>query len=715
MTTRREFLKVSAAVGGGLLIGFRLGAPESARAATAEADGAAGDAVFEPDAWIEMHADGRNILTVSGSEMGQGAMTVIPMMIAEELDLPWADFETRFAPADPVYANPVLGSQVTGGSATVRGFYSKLRNVGAAARELLVQAAANRWGVPVSDLRTEPGVVVHVATGRQAEYRDLVADAAGLEPPEEVFTKSPEQFRLIGQPTKRLDTPEKVVGQAGFGIDARPTDVLKASIERCPVFGGKLKSVDAAKARQAANVVDVIEMERGVAVLARDWWSADQARGLLSVEWDEGELADLDDAAIEAQFQAGVKAGGNSARHEGEGADALGDGEHTLEATYRVPYLAHATMEPMNGTAWVHDDGVTLWVPTQAQGSAQQAAADVAGVSKDKVTVHTTFLGGGFGRRFETDFVREAVELSKRVGRPVQVIFSRPDDIRHDFYRPAAYNELSATLGDDGLPVAWVHRIAGPSIWSRVAPSMVKDGIDPAAVEGAADHPYQVKNIDVTYAKVEPGIPVGFWRSVGHSQNAFVVEAFLDELAHKAGADPVDYRRRLLDEHSRERGVLDRAAKIADWGGKVPEGRARGVAVAKSFGSYCAQVAEVSIENGMPRVHRVWAAIDCGIAVNPAGVERQVHSAITYGLTAALFGRISIKNGRVQQQNFNDYRALRMNQMPAVEVSIVDSGHEPGGVGEPGLPPIAPAVANALAVLTGKPVRSLPIELEQGA
>ncbi|MCL7745145.1 xanthine dehydrogenase family protein molybdopterin-binding subunit [Guyparkeria hydrothermalis] len=711
MTTRRQFLKVSAAVGGGLLIGFRLGAPESARAATAGGTPDDGADVLEPNAWIEMHPDGRNIVTVSGSEMGQGAMTVIPMMIAEELDLPWADFDTRFAPADPVYANPVLGSQVTGGSATVRGFYNQLREVGASARELLVQAAANRWGVPMDQLRTEPGVVVHTATGRQAEYRDLVADAAGLEPPEEVFTKSPEQFRLIGQPTKRLDSPQKVTGQAGFGIDARPDQLLKASIARCPVFGGTLKSVDASKAKKAANVVGVIEMESGVAVLARDWWSADQARGMLSIEWNEGELADLDDEAIDTQFREGVGAG-KPARSEGRGAEALVDGENTIEATYRVPYLAHTTMEPMNATASVHEGGVTVWVPTQAQGSVQKVAAEVAGVDKDKVTVHTTFLGGGFGRRFETDFVREAVELSKQAGRPVQVVWSRPDDIQHDFYRPAAYNELAATLGDDGLPVAWVHRIAGPSIWSRVAPGMVKEGIDPAAVEGAADHPYQIENIAVTYAKVDPGIPVGFWRSVGHSQNAYVVESFLDELAHKAGSDPVEYRRRLLKKDSRERGVLDRVAEMADWGGKVPEGRARGVAVAKSFGSYCAEVAEVSIEDGMPRVHRVWCAIDCGIAVNPAGVERQMHSGITYGLTAALFGKISIKNGRVQQQNFNDYQALRMDQMPAVEVSIVASGHEPGGVGEPGVPPIAPAVANALASLTGKPVRALPIELD---
>ena len=710
MTTRRQFLKISMAAGGGLLVGFRLGAPESAMAADHAGGSADGATVFEPNAWVEMHADGRNVLTISGSEMGQGAMTVIPMMIAEELDLPWADFDTRFAPADPVYANPALGGQVTGGSATVRGFYTKLREVGAATRELLMQAAANRWDVPLSELRTEPGVVVHTVSGRQAEYRELVTDAAGLEPPEQVFTKDRADFRLIGKPVKRLDSPAKVTGQADFGIDARPDGMLQASIERCPVFGGTLKSADASKARQAPGVVDVMEMEHGVAVLARDWWSADQARRQLSIEWNEGELADLDDAATERQFREGLS-GARPARTKGEGDAALQDGENTLSATYRVPYLAHTTMEPMNGTASVTEPGVTVWMPTQAPGSVQQVAAEVAGVDPAQVTVHTTFLGGGFGRRFETDFVREAVELSKRAGRPVQVIWNRPDDIRHDFYRPAAHNELAATLGDDGLPTAWVHRIAGPSIWSRVAPGMVKDGIDPAAVEGAADHPYQVPNISVSYAQVDPGIPVGFWRSVGHSHNAWIVEAFVDELARKAGMDPVEYRRRLIAPDSRHLGVLERVAEMADWGGEVPEGRARGVALAKSFGSYCAQVAEVSIENGAPRVHRVWCAIDCGIAVNPAGVERQVHSSIAYGLSAALGGRVTIKNGRVQEQNFNDYPAVRMNQMPAVEVGIVDSGQPPGGVGEPGLPPLAPAVTNALAVLTGEPIRSLPIEL----
>lgn len=711
MTTRRQFLKVSAVVGGGLLVGFRLGAAETVVAAEAGGDSSGAEGGWEPNAWVEMHPDGRIILTISGSEMGQGAMTVIPMMIAEELDLPWAAFDTRFAPADKAYSNPALGAQVTGGSATVRGFYTTLREVGAATREMLMQAAANRWGVSVSDLRTEPGVVLHIATGRQAEYSSLVGEAAQLEPPETVFTKDPANFRIIGKPMKRLDSPQKVNGQADFGMDVRPDDVLMASVERCPVFGGTLKSVEAGKAREAANVEEVIALDHGVAVLARDWWSADQARKKLWIEWDEGELADLDDASIDAQFREGVTKGARPARTEGRGADALGRGHNTLSATYRVPYLAHTTMEPMNATAAVTETHVTVWVPTQAPGAVQQVAADIAGVSPEQVTVHTTFLGGGFGRRFETDFVREAVTLSKQVGRPVKVIYSRPDDVQHDFYRPAAYNELSATLADDGMPETWVHRIASPSIWSRVAPSMVQDGVDPAAVEGAADHPYQIDNIAVTYANVDPGIPVGFWRSVGHSQNAYVVESFLDELARRAQIDPVEYRRRLLKDDSRHLGVLERAAEMAGWGGELPAGQAQGIALAKSFGSYCAEVAQVSIENGAPRVHKIFCAIDCGIAVNPAGVERQVHSAIAYGLTAALSGKITIKNGRVQEQNFHNYPALSIDRMPEVEVSIVDSGQPPGGVGEPGLPPLAPAVVNALASLTGEPVRDLPIEL----
>jgi len=711
MTTRRQFLKVSAVVGGGLLVGFRLGAAETAVAAEAGGDSSGAEGGWEPNAWVEMQADGRTILTISGSEMGQGAMTVIPMMIAEELDLPWAAFDTRFAPADQAYSNPALGAQVTGGSATVRGFYTTLREVGAATREMLMQAAANRWGVPVSELRTEPGVVLHIATGRQAEYRSLVGEAAQLEPPETVFTKDRADFRIIGKPMKRLDSPQKVNGQADFGMDVRPDNMLMASVERCPVFGGTLKSMEAGKAREAANVEEVIALDHGVAVLARDWWSADQARKKLWIEWDEGELADLDDASIDAQFREGVTKGARPARTEGRGADALGRGQNTLSATYRVPYLAHTTMEPMNATAAVTETRVTVWVPTQAPGAVQQVAADIAGVPPEQVTVHTTFLGGGFGRRFETDFVREAVTLSKQVGRPVKVIYSRPDDVQHDFYRPAAYNELSATLADDGMPETWVHRIASPSIWSRVAPSMVQDGVDPAAVEGAADHPYQIENIAVTYANVDPGIPVGFWRSVGHSQNAYVVESFLDELARRAQIDPVEYRRRLLKDDSRHLGVLERAAEMAGWGRELPAGQAQGIALAKSFGSYCAEVAQVSIENGAPRVHKIFCAIDCGIAVNPAGVERQVHSAIAYGLTAALSGKITIKNGRVQEQNFHNYPALSIDQMPEVEVSIVDSGQPPGGVGEPGLPPLAPAVVNALASLTGEPVRGLPIEL----
>ncbi len=720
--SRRQFLKVSLAAGGGLLIGFSTDAlaqsggaksdsPKPVGAHAQEGDGAASKHDFVPNAWIRITPENEITLIVSASEMGQGAMTALPMMIAEELDAEWGRFKTEFAPADKVYANPLLGGQITGGSATVRGFYTKLREVGATGREMLLQAAAKQWGVRVSQLTTEPGRVVHPDSGRIALYGELAEIAAGLSVPESVILKDEKDFRIIGKGTPRLDTPIKVNGQAGFGIDARPDDLRIASIERCPVFGGKVKSFQADQARAVQGVLDVIALDHGVAVLARDFWTADQARKKLEIEWDFGDLADLSSESITQSFKDGIESKANVATKHGKGAAGLPN-DGVFKAVYQAPYLAHTTMEPMNCTASVTSEGVTVWAPTQAQGKAQHAAASTAGVSPDKVTIHTTFLGGGFGRRAEIDFVNEAVALSKKHGHPVKVIWTRPDDVQHDFYRPVAYNELYAELDSDGMPKTWVHRIAGPSIWSRVAPSRVKNGIDPSAVEGAADLPYDIPNLEVTYALIDPGVPVGFWRSVGHSQNAYVVECFLDELAAKAGQDPYEYRKKLLKNHPRYLGVLNKAAEMAGWGKKqLPDGHHHGIAVAKAFGSYCAQVAEVSIESGKPRVHKIHSAIDCGLAVNPSGVEAQVESGIVYGLTAALSGKITLKNGRVQQHNFNDYPALRINEMPAVEVAIINSGHPLGGVGEPGLPPTAPAVVNALRAATGKPQRELPIQL----
>ncbi|ANJ67299.1 hypothetical protein A9404_07805 [Halothiobacillus diazotrophicus] len=723
MISRRDFLKVGIATGGGLLLGFStLAETRAADAVGAHANGPDASASTEPDfvpnAWVRIAPDGQITLVVSASEMGQGAMTVLPMLIAEELDAEWGRFVTEFAPASQTYANPLLGGQITGGSATVRGFYTKMREVGATAREMLLQAAARQWGVSANSLITEPGRVVHPASGRVAQYGDLAEAAASVPVPGSVMLKSEQDFRIIGKPTPRLDTPIKVNGQAGFGIDAQPEDVRTAVIERCPVFGGTVKSFDAAAAKAVKGVIEVIGLPHGVAVLARDYWTAEQGRQQLKIDWDPGHLADLSSEGITQALREGVEAKARTATKHGQGAAALpaSGSKSVFRAVYQAPYLAHTCMEPMNCTAAVTDQGVTVWAPTQAQGKAQQAAAQAAGVDAAKVTVHTTFLGGGFGRRSEADFVTEAVTLAKRHGHPVKVVWSRPDDVQHDYYRPIAYNELAAELDAQGMPKTWVHRIAGPSIWQRVAPSRVKDGIDPSAVEGAADLPYGIPNLEVTYALIDPGVPVGFWRSVGHSQNAFVVECFLDELAAHGGHDPYEYRRKLLKGQPRYLGVLEKAAEMAGWGKKtLPKGHHHGIAVAKAFGSYCAQVAEVSIESGKPRVHKVYCAIDCGVAVNPAGIEAQMQSGIVYGLTAALSGKITLKDGRVQQQNFNDYPALRIDEMPTVEVAIVgsgvDSGHTIGGIGEPGLPPIAPAVVNALRAATGKPQRELPIQL----
>lgn len=716
MISRREFLKVGLAAGGGLLLGF---------STVSQADAApvgAGPAVasgkdFVPNAWVRIAPDGQITLVVSASEMGQGAMTALPMLIAEEMDAEWGRFNTEFAPADQAYANPLLGGQITGGSATVRGFYTKMREVGATAREMLLQAAAKQWNVPANALITEPGRVVHPDSGRIALYGELAEAAASVPVPGTVLLKSEKDFRIVGKPTPRLDTPIKVNGQAGFGIDARPEDLRIATIERCPVFGGKVKSFDATAAKAVKGVLDVIGLDHGVAVLARDYWTAEQGRQQLKIDWDLGRLADLSSEGITRMLREGIETKARPAATHGHGAGALplAGSQKVFHAVYQVPYLAHTCMEPMNCTAAVTTDGVTVWAPTQAQGSTQRVAAKAAGVDPSKVIVHTTYLGGGFGRRSETDFVTEAVQLAMRHGHPVKVIWSRPDDVQHDYYRPIAYNELSAELDAQGMPKTWVHRIAGPSIWSRIAPARVKNGIDPSAVEGAADLPYAIPNLEVSYALIDPGVPVGFWRSVGHSQNAYVVECFLDELAAHGGHDPFEYRKKLLKDHPRYLGVLEKAAEMADWGKPLPKGHHHGIAVAKAFGSYCAQVAEVSIEFGRPRVHKVHCAIDCGVAVNPSGIEAQMQSGIVYGLTAALSGKITLKNGRVEQQNFNDYPSLRIDEMPEIKVAIVGSGVESGdtigGVGEPGLPPIAPAVVNALRAATGKPHRELPIRL----
>ena len=701
--SRRDFLETTAAAGAGLVIGFHL--PTSTRF-----DRHASSGPFAPNAWLRINPDESVLVLVDRSEMGQGVATALPMLLAEELDADWSKIRIEFAPVDKAYANPLFGIQATGGSTSVRGAYTPLRKAGAAAREMLVAAAAQTWGVDKGECRAERGAVIHTTSKRRLSYGKLAEKAAAIPVPQDVPLKEPTDWKILGTRVRRLDTPPKVDGSAEFGIDVKAPGLLVAVIARSPVFGGKVKSVDATKAKAVPAVRQVTQISSGVAVVADGYWHARQGRDALEIVWDEGPVAAVSSATIATLFAERAQQTGAVPRHDGDPQTALPAAAAKVEAVYDLPFLAHATMEPMNCTAHVRPDGVDIWAPTQNQTGAQGLGAGIGGVAPEKVKVHTTYLGGGFGRRFELDFIREALETSKAVGAPVKVIWSREDDIRNGQYRPASHHALQAGLDANGQPVAWTHRIAAPSILARVFPDSVKNGLDGEAVEGAVGMPYAIPNVEVDYVLTDTGIPVGFWRSVNNSFNAFVVESFIDELAHAAKKDPYEYRRDLLSKAPRHLGVLNLAAKQAGWGTPLGAGRARGIAVFKAFETYVAQVAEVSVDSGgVVHVHRVVCATDCGPVVNPGIVEAQMQSAIVYGLTAALWGEITIDKGRTQQSNFHDYRMLRLAEMPVVEVHIVASRDSQGGVGEPGTPPIAPAVCNAIFALTGKRIRKLPI------
>ena len=707
--TRRDFLRAGTVAGAGLVIAIYLPGC-SRRDAPAAAAGNAADPPFAPNAFLRIGADDSVTVFVGYSEMGQGVATSIPMLVAEELDADWSKVTMEFAPADKAYANPLFGAQGTGGSTAVRGAWKPMSMAGAAAREMLVAAAAATWGVDAASCSTKNGTVTH-PSGKSLRYGQLVAKAATLPVPQAPTLKDPKNRWLVGTPRKRLDSPAKTNGVAKFGIDTRLPGMLVATVARCPVFGGKLVRFDDTKAKAVPGVKRVVPISSGVAILADGFWPAKQGRDALAVTWDEGATAGASSESISRELARAVHQKGAVARHDGAGEAALGRGRR-VNAVYEVPFLAHATMEPMNCTADVRADGCDVWVPTQFQTKAQGTAAAITGLPPEKVKVHTTFLGGGFGRRSEADFVAEAVEASKAAGAPVKVVWTREDDIRHDFYRPATYNVLSASLGADGMPIAYSHHVAGPSIMSRVFPDSIRNGLDSTNVDGSADVAYDIPNFHVEYVRHEVGVPVGFWRSVGDSQNGFITESFIDELAHAAGKDPYEFRKALLAKAPRQRGVLDLAAQKAGWGTPLPAGRFRGIAMVDSYGSHVAEVAEISVgADQSVKVHRVVCAVDCGSVVNPLTIEAQMQSAIVYGLTAALYGEITISKGRVTQGNFDSYKMLRMSEMPLIEVHIVPSTEAPGGVGEPGLPPIAPAVANAVFAATGKRFRTLPIRL----
>jgi isoquinoline 1-oxidoreductase subunit beta len=666
--------------------------------------------------FVSIAANGVVTITVNKSEMGQGVYTSLPMLVIEELQCDWTMVRVVPAPVADPYSHTVFGVQLTGGSTSVPSEWERMRQVGAVAREMLLAAAANLWGANPADCRVEKGSVVH-PDGRRIGYGDIAEKAASMAVPQGVRLKRPADFTIVGKPTGRLDTPEKVNGTGLFGVDVNIPDMLVAVIARPPVFGATIKHVDDGKTRAVAGVQDVFEIPLGVAVVARTFWSANLGRRALSIDWDAGPLATLSTTTMGKDYRDLAMTRGSVAREKGDPDGTFRGAARVIEADYEVPYLAHAAMEPLGCTVDLRDDRCDIYVGTQAQGLDRMAAAAVTGLAPEQVNIHTTLLGGGFGRRANpaSDFVVEAVHVAKRLRRPVKVIWTREDDMKGGYYRPMMADHVAAAFDASGTLTGWRHTVVGQSILKgTLFQAMLEAGIDPTSVEGAQDIPYEIPNILVDLHTTDVGVPVLWWRSVGHSHTAFVVESFIDEVASTAGVDPYRMRRDLLAADPRRRAVLDLAAKKAGWGDPLPEGWGRGIAVHKSFESYVAQVAEVSVApDGHVVVHRVVCAIDCGRIVNPATIEAQVEGAIVMGLSAALFGKIDIDEGRVEQGNFSDYPIVTMRDMPEVEVHIVPSEGHPGGVGEPGLPPIAPAVTNAIFSLTGKRIRKLPISAEE--
>jgi len=709
---RREFLKAGAALGGGLLISLYV--PEFVPAARA-ADSAAKPVAL--NAFVRIGSDESVTVISNHSEMGQGIYTSLPMLLNEELEADWARVRVESSPVDAVYNHTVFGLMMTGGSTTTNSEYDRFRKMGAMARIMLIAAAAQSWNVDSQTCRAEKGFVIHTATGRRASYGSLADAASRIAPPKDIPLKDPKDFTLVGKPVHRLDTPSKTNGTARFGLDVYIPGMLTAVVARAPVFGGKVVSFNADQAKAILGVVNVVQVPSGVAVIAKGFWPAKLGREKLEITWDDGPGAALSTVEMRANFSTLSKTPGLVARKVGDPAAALAGAAKTITAEYEVPYLAHCMMEPLNTVVDLHEDRCEIWTGTQFQTGDRAAAAKVAGLKPEQVTLHTTLLGGGFGRRANPscDFVTEATEVAKAAKVPVKVVWTREDDIRGGWYRPMWYDHFAAGLDASGNPVAWTHTIVGQSIMAGTMFESygIKNGIDSASVEGAADILYGIPNLQVDLHTPKNEVPVQWWRSVGHSHTGFSVEAFLDEVAHAGGKDPYELRRTLLAGQPRMLAVLDLAAQKANWGSALPAGRARGIATHFSFDSYVAQVAEISVEkDGTVRVHRVVAAVDCGRTVNPDTVKAQLEGGIIFGLTAALKTEITLDKGRVQQRNFNDYPMVRMFESPTIEVFIVPSTEHPTGVGEPGVPPVAPAVANAIFAATGKRVRRLPIKPE---
>ena len=753
--SRRRFLLAGAALGGGLLVGCSAPTPEDRLGSPDVLPVREGHIAL--NGWVRIATDGTVTVAVPRAEMGQGVFTALPLLLAEELDADWDDVRAEPAPVDRIYANQammlnalpfgveeegwlvragsaalerlgsVLSLQATGGSSSIRDAWGPLRVAGATARAMLVQVAAQRWQVDASACRTEAGRVIHPDGQRKLGYGELAADAAKLAPPEHVRLKDPKQFRLIGRAAPRQDIPAKVNGSAQFGIDVRVPGMVYASLIQAPVFGADVASFDGSEALKQRGILQVVRIPHAVAVIADSWWRAKQARELVKVQWtttphDAYTSQDLARAADEAlrdgfgmpYVMRGDAEGRIEQARAASGEAAKGASPRVLEARYHAPHLAHAALEPINCTARVHEGRVELWVSTQVASLARWRAAQVAGVDTEQVTLHLPLVGGGFGRRLEVDMVEQAVRLAMQTqGKPVKMVWTREEDTQHDFYRPAAWADFRAALDEQGRAIAWHNRVAAqpPTNMAtvRLLPWASSKLPDKSQIEGAFDVPYAIEHMKVQQLQLESPVPVGFWRSVGHSYNAFFTECFADELAHAEGADPVAWRRARLGAQPRHRAVLDEVARRAGWGTPLPVGRARGVALQGSFGSICAQVVEASLEGGEVRVHRVTCVIDCGVVVHPDTVVAQMQGSIVFALTAALFGGVTVADGRVQQSSFPDQPLLSLARTPRIDVHLLPSAHPPGGVGEPGVPPLAPALANALFVLTGERLRSLPL------
>jgi isoquinoline 1-oxidoreductase beta subunit len=701
-TSRREFLKASAAASSGLVLAVVL--PESLFGQGPAATGAA-----MPNAWIRIAPDNGITILCARSEMGQGTYTAMPTLVAEELEVDLAKVKVEIAPTGDPYVNAMLGGQLTGGSTSVPEGFDKLRTAGAQAREMLVAAAAQKWGVAASACRAQNATVTG-PSGQKATYGELAAAAAKLPVPKDVKLKEHKASRYVGKPMNRLDSAAKIDGSAEYGIDVKLPGMLYAALAQCPVIGGKVASFDAAKAKAMPGVKQVVQVSDGVAVVADSFWRAKEARDALAIKWDEGAGRTLNSAGIATALKAAAAKPGAVYKRQGDADAALQGAAKKLEAAYELPFLAHATMEPMNFTADVRRDSCLLYGPTQFQQLAAGVAAQVTGLKPEQITVRTTFLGGGFGRRIDVDFIVQALEISKAVGAPVKLVWTREDDMTHDFYRPTSYHQLSAGLDAAGRPVALKYHMTSPSVTSRLFPPVVKGGVDPFMTEAAAV-PYEIPNQLADVVIHDTGLRVGYWRSVSHALNAFANESFIDELAQAAGKDPYEFRRGLLEKQPRLRRVLELAATNAGWGKPPATGRARGIALMEGYGTSMAQVAEVSVSGNNIRVHRVVVAADLGKTVNPNIVRQQLEGSIIYGLSAVLHGEITLKDGRVEQTNFHNYPVVRIAESPAIEMHVVESGEKPSGIGEPGTALIGPTVANAVFAATGKRLRKLPLRL----